>query len=1063
MADFYKSRSDEERRKEYERLSQSGQSQQAAAPAKPMGFFDTLKQNIKQEFDDGFGILDVPRALGTTAIQKVSTPPSEDKSFVRKVGEGLVRYGVGLPLALSRPIELIKSLPSLVYTEEEGIGGETKKSIKDIFNKQYYEDDPVGAVLNTGSWVASIGTAGLSKVAGSIAGIGTKMALKEVAIQGAEVAIKKSVMKNAVRTAIKTGDASIVRETVYNNLLKGVEGMDKTVARNAAEKAMTAVQQEMVSRAGRIKIFDSLAHPLKTTGNIVSGAVDPIKRAVFGAAPDAAVTKLYGASTVAKDPEGFLKIERWAGAQAEERGLVNNSTNRQRIMMEWQSNDSEFARLTPEQRVAYHKNYVESDMGRKRLYEATRELTVTGRGVSPSVEKSLVANIADAPQGATVGSFIGELEDIFGGTVKSWRQTLLDGLDETAILDDSVKAVLTERVARMSKPQSLAFPGNKEAQKIIKEIEEQTGYVIVKAPKGKKVSFAADIEGSAPGVGVEDLSSRTRLGTLLDRLGLSARGGAEGTTEFLYKDGFNQRAMKELTQKYGETLTFTFKDTLDGSPRKYTIPVEHLYDFLERNRKNIANVNVGKWVQGVPYSVFDMTKKDLKAIGFSDELASDVLGISKRSLVNWGDPFTKGGLGEGIANMFRAYFPGYNSYLKTAYHWRFNKNPFFGIQSYIEMEFNAGLYLKSSKVSLPGKLSAAAKVAEKVPFLKKLVAPQNEMWEKKLVDDMILSKVNRSGIEFASNPELMAAMKSGSVSSGVSKLGEAADFNRSIQSQNIFLRGVGYNMTESATSFSKAIARKYGMDLKDALGNATGKFDNPSVANEIINAVTTVYSNEPGFLTSPLVKTLNIVWFPFRFQAKTAINTARWLSSLNPISRMSVVNSWAHFAEWADTKEGIKYREENSALWHKLIDYTFAYESMGKSLASALEGQLFDGTVGKIGGMPFGQIFDILGDLAIIPERSISTRKALRKDTPKDIISTATASVIVEDLIYHMMPHLPLQQLTAGNMQSLERPVKDAIRGGTALVGAMLTGKKTEGAKTRLNRDFKKIPYERTR
>lgn len=582
------------------------------------------------------------------------------------------------------------------------------------------------------------------------------------------------------------------------------------------------------------------------------------------------------------------------------------------------------------------------------------------------------------------------------------------------------------------------------------------------AARGVGNDVPADIQ--TPGIGAADIAdsadligARTRLGELMDRLGLSTDGTISGNLENFYKDEFAQNAMRTLGQKYGSTVKIG----------KRTIPITKLYDYLDRKRGVIGGLN-NRFVNTTRTTIVDMSVRDLINFGMSKELAKDVVGVARKSLMDI--PYSRTGLAEGFANLLRAKLPGYNAFLRTTFHGRFNLNPLYGFQYWVEQEFNKGLMLGKGAVTFGKRIDERiANTVVKVPFLRKVIAPQIEFPEIKLMNDEVLAPLGTNLLDAASNPEV--AQLAREAVSGLKSIDETARFNESIQSRNVLMRGIGYNNSYSATAFGKALAEKYGMTLEDALShkivNGVKQYNNPEVFNIIKEATEATFGYKPGLLTSPLMKTINVIWFPARFEVKTAMNVANFLSKMSPVKRQLVLNNWLHFANWTQTQEGQTWVKKNASIWYRLANYVFPYEAMGRSVDAALQGKLFGGNTGLIGGMPFGFVMNIMNDLSLIgkDKDTISplSGQIVKKETPKKLMSAASASVIIEDFLVHMMPSLPLYSLSNGNIKSLRTYVEDVVKGGVGIIDAGLKGKGTDDAKTKLQRQFKKVSPDYTR
>jgi hypothetical protein len=249
---------------------------------------------------------------------------------------------------------------------------------------------------------------------------------------------------------------------------------------------------------------------------------------------------------------------------------------------------------------------------------------------------------------------------------------------------------------------------------------------------------------------------------------------------------------------------------------------------------------------------------------------------------------------------------------------------------------------------------------------------------------------------------------------------------------------------DKTTKISAAYADKFGMTLKEAFAtNADGTFKNPNMVREIKSLSQQLLYYKDGFLSSPLAKTLNLVFFPFRFQAKTLNITAKWLGSLSPAARIVVIDNWIHFSNWAATEEGIEWRRTHKNWLYNFLAYATAYEQIGDSLDALSRGKIFGGNTGLIGGVPFAWMVEFARDLAIIPEdpESYDPKTGRRfevRETPREFWSSATGVKFIEEYLSTLMPGMPFYTLSGGfiSKADVRNAVKNIVEGiwGTVMV-----------------------------
>jgi len=444
-------------------------------------------------------------------------------------------------------------------------------------------------------------------------------------------------------------------------------------------------------------------------------------------------------------------------------------------------------------------------------------------------------------------------------------------------------------------------------------------------------------------------------------------------------------------------------------------------------------------------------------------------------------------MGDKVINFLRTRNKGYNawmsnvydSYLKAAYKGRYDLSPFFSAQEFVETKLNSALFLKD-----PGMLAGARTIqklgawtAEKLgkklegtaTYLRDIIEkpPLNEVVA---VRDEILGTLQKTMLDYTSSPDIVGIQNA---AIGIKGLAGEAAFEQSIKSRNLWFAMTGQSSVRMATTFNKALAAKFGMTLEEALNFTTagGKkvYKNPQMLQIMRDATQEVFHYKPGFLTSPLIKTMNIVWFPFRFEAKTVSLISRWAASLSPTNRLVVLNNWVHFANWAGTDDGIEWRRTNRNLFYNILAYTTAYEQMGQGIEAVTKGRLFGGNTGLIGGVPFGFVVNLARELAILPEDpdqfDPKTGRRFTKQIPRELVSAATLANALEQLLISVSPSTPFYSLTGGVIGgvSLRKMYEGLIRQVVGASKGALEGRDPARGRQLLERDFKRVPLDYSR
>jgi hypothetical protein len=656
--------------------------------------------------------------------------------------------------------------------------------------------------------------------------------------------------------------------------------------------------------------------------------------------------------------------------------------------------------------------------------------------------KHIFENLPD-PDGA-----IAKLQDagISGGTIDGHSLIVYD-LDGT----------LTDAVTKLSDDLGIKPTSTNGTVKLI----ERADYA--KYSRGLGNYPDANLPGTVDSTVAENpalVSAKGRLQSMMERFGLSPNGDQSGSLEAAYADEFAQNANKVLGEKYGSTIKLGNK----------TLPIDKLYSWLDRHKNDIMQSGAG--INQMHYSVSDLAVSNLTRLGIEQTIAKDIVTIARQSLSDI--PVARTGLAEGLVNLMRAKSSVYNSFYKIKNYVHFNsplavgfavrkqfKNSVLASMGVNKLQLDLGEVMNNSVRSTLQRIPFARSF---VPYLDEVLTPQVNLNEVKLMADEVLYDINKNVIDYASNPELASIQKD---FFGGNTIDKSTRFARSIQDRNAFSRLIGYNVQSHATAYAKGLASKYGMSLEDALGyqikDGVKTYNNPEMANMIKDGSQAIFHYKPGILTSPLMRTLNTVWFPLRFEAKVAQQTAQWFSGLSPASRIVVADSMVHFVNYKNSPEGQKWLKEHKSKLEPVLDYLLPYAGMGHTVQSFGQGRVFDGNTGMIGGLPLGLFTNVLQDWGIVPEGervNPVTGKKVTKQVPKKFLSEATAVSALEDLVTFILPSDPSYTLLGGTVSPFSQVVKERARGAAATITPGGTSK--ENLK-KINKEFKTVPTDYSR
>lgn len=161
-----------------------------------------------------------------------------------------------------------------------------------------------------------------------------------------------------------------------------------------------------------------------------------------------------------------------------------------------------------------------------------------------------------------------------------------------------------------------------------------------------------------------------------------------------------------------------------------------------------------------------------------------------------------------------------------------------------------------------------------------------------------------------------------------------------------------------------------------------------------------------GALNSPLARTLNIAFFPMRYNLKVASIVAKEVAKLPPTLQLPFIHSMFQFSGWLKSPEGIQWQSDNADVLQ-----IFSYLTVENNITGVLN--LLHGKptsvsdVGLLGGLPFGFISQILEAEGIIhtntPYVDPRTGSVLPDYIPQT--SKARAAVALEGLLNTMFTY----------------------------------------------------------
>lgn len=207
---------------------------------------------------------------------------------------------------------------------------------------------------------------------------------------------------------------------------------------------------------------------------------------------------------------------------------------------------------------------------------------------------------------------------------------------------------------------------------------------------------------------------------------------------------------------------------------------------------------------------------------------------------------------------------------------------------------------------------------------------------------------------------------------------------------------VGRIQENIAGNITQNILKKEGKTVADIAKD-------PVLKQNIDHAVEIIYGYpKNSVLSSNLAKSLNVVLFPSRFEAKVLGATAKYLIDQPPITRGVLLNGMVKATQFSNSPEGEKWKQDNSELYG-LAKYFSPLDTLDKvmgTLTGSHEASVKD--LGSLGGLPFGIFVQILqGQGVIPPQQSPGKNPKTGEEYPRNIPETtkARASQLLNDVI----------------------------------------------------------------
>jgi hypothetical protein len=209
--------------------------------------------------------------------------------------------------------------------------------------------------------------------------------------------------------------------------------------------------------------------------------------------------------------------------------------------------------------------------------------------------------------------------------------------------------------------------------------------------------------------------------------------------------------------------------------------------------------------------------------------------------------------------------------------------------------------------------------------------------------------------------DIRASLRAGGLLDEVSHIagatGEAADYmgatGRDITTGRNISKKLLPAQEVSIAGLIDSQAQRMGMDWRDYITQF------PHETADTIQHIAE-YDRHSNFLNSPLARTLNIAFFPFRFDVKVAGIFVRSLARTSLLTQVSVINGLFKAHDFLNSPEGQAWYAENSEAI-KLFNYITPLAHLNEVMQSLAPGHDHSlGNFGELGGLPFGWLPQML-------------------------------------------------------------------------------------------------------
>lgn len=445
----------------------------------------------------------------------------------------------------------------------------------------------------------------------------------------------------------------------------------------------------------------------------------------------------------------------------------------------------------------------------------------------------------------------------------------------------------------------------------------------------------------------------------------------------LEKAGLSPRAANDIAnQKLGESVIAS----LDGSPAIKTLGItgynkesagrailSKLQEYLE-NKRPVFGV-------GQTSAITDIRQLRIneiaEALGVEASVAKNISRAISDGYMKV--PLEFRGLGDRAVDYLYKYVSPYKGYSRLQSALRYTYNPFFRVQERVET---------AALTRLQG---------------------HNLIWMKKPSElDEGVDTLTRTGFFSSAINRSLA--------------GEAA----TDQSFGRITANISRGQKRDLAGLAMRMAKTKGLTLEQMA------IQNPNELEDALRVV--VQYPRHGLIASPLARTINLAFFPMRYNLKVANLAAKELAKAPPSVQLATINGLFKMGDWLKSDEGIRWQAQHADAI-KVFNWLTPINSIQYSM-NLLQGHLDGpGSLGLLGGLPLGFITQMLNGQGLIDLNKPYVDPKTGDQIPDYIPKTtrARAATALSDLIGSVFTYPGRTLGLPGKQASVRKLVDDFI------------------------------------